>query len=270
MKVTVFNNKITGFVLSLAVGLVLVGSAFSLTATAGEETYGAENVTPQKSYTIEEMLNYALEDEYKARAEYELIIKKMDGDRPFTNILKAEETHIALLKPLFEEYGVQLPEDEAAAHTVLFESIDQALETGVQAKIDNIAMYKQFLAQDLPADLENAFTRLKSASESHLEAFQQALSGGGRDWSKKSNTANGQASVEDRGNGNWNENPSVNQFGRDRNNGQKTQACSGRNYEPEDSLRGKDTSKGNCDDEGPHGNFSQQEGSQEKSERGRR
>ena len=203
MKLNSLSNKTTSLILSLVIGLLLIGSSFGTMALAGEDQYGAENVNAEQTYTIEEMLNYAIEDEYKARAEYELIIEEMDGGRPFTNIIKAEETHIAMLTPLFEKYGIQLPADNASEHTVLPDSIDSALETGVQAEIDNIAMYEQFLSQDLPEDIEDAFIRLKNASQNHLEAFQRSLSGS-QNGARGRNSRGNRGSVEDRARGNMN------------------------------------------------------------------
>ncbi|MEF8726329.1 MAG: hypothetical protein V5A83_05275 [Candidatus Bipolaricaulota bacterium] len=181
MKITILDKesiRIT-LVLTLISGLILVGVPEVLAST-GEEPYGAENVIEDRTYTLEEMLTYAIQDEYKARAEYELIITEMDGGRPFTNIIKSEETHIALLKPLFEAHDIELPEDDAAEHTVLPENIDVALEVGVQAEIENIAMYENFLSQDLPEDVEEVFLRLKNASQNHLSAFRNASSPEGR------------------------------------------------------------------------------------------
>lgn len=125
------------------------------------------------TYTLQEMLTYAIENKYKARAEYELIIGKMDGDRPFTNIVKSEETHIALLKTLFEAHDIQMPEGDAGEHVLLPDTIDKALEIGVRAEIENIAMYEKFLSQDLTEDVESVFERLKSAFQNHLEAFKR-------------------------------------------------------------------------------------------------
>ena len=96
-------------------------------------------------------------------------------DRPFSNIAKAEETHISLLTPLFEIYGVALPDDEGDAHVVLPESLLQAYETGVTAEINNIAMYEVFLQQDLPQDVQDVFTALRDASQNHLAAFERNL-----------------------------------------------------------------------------------------------
>ena len=143
-------------------------------------------------------MNYAIQDEYRARAKYELIIEEMDCGRPFTNIIKSEETHIALFKPLFEVRGVPVPGDDGAEHIVLPESIGAALEIGVQAEIANIAMYEKFLGQNLPEDLEEVFLRLKNASENHLRAFKNAASSES-DGNRYGNSGNGRA--KGRGNG---------------------------------------------------------------------
>ncbi len=126
--------------------------------------------------TLEQMLTYALQDEYLARSEYEFIIEELEAGTPFTNIIKAEEKHIEMLIPLFEEYVFALVEDTSKEHLIVAESITQALETGVQAEIDNIAMYEFFLTLDLPDDVKDTFISLRDASEKHLEAFRRKLS----------------------------------------------------------------------------------------------
>ncbi|MCF7890178.1 DUF2202 domain-containing protein [Candidatus Bipolaricaulota bacterium] len=205
MKQSLINNKTTALFFSLIIGLLLVGSSFGTMALAGEDQYGAENVNAEQTYTIEEMLNYAIEDEYKARAEYELIIEEMDRGRPFTNIVKAEETHIAMLTSLFAKYGVELPADNAFEHTVLPNSIDSALETGVKAEIDNIAMYEQFLSQDLPEDIEDTCIRLKNGSQNHLEAFQRVLSGGNQNVGRGEKSGENRGPMKDRNKGTMND-----------------------------------------------------------------
>ncbi len=177
-----FENRIVlAALLTLVVGTLMIGGPVTVTRAATEEPYGAQNLSPdQESYTLEEMLTYAIQDEYKARAEYELIIEEMDGGRPFTNIIQSEETHISFLEPLFESHGFELPEDQASEYVVLPDTIDEALEIGVQAEIENIDMYEKFLGQDLPENVESVFERLKNASQNHLEAFERSLEGGGR------------------------------------------------------------------------------------------
>lgn len=182
----------------LQTGLILMGSLFilgtsTLTATAqGQHRYGQQPGTttttsstttysanhPSLSIahpTLEQMLYYAIEDEYNARAEYEKIIEKFGPVKPFTNIILPEERHIQALIPLYTSRGWAVPADESAAHVVVPDSIKQACEIGVQAEINNIAMYDHFLKQNLPSDVKKVFNNLKAASYNHLNAFQNKL-----------------------------------------------------------------------------------------------
>lgn len=139
---------------------------------ASTSEYGAKGTEEQIEYSLEDMLQYALEDEELAYAEYELIINELNADRPFTNIIRAEATHIEAVKNLYDTYDLEIPEINASEHVVLPSSIEEALATGVTAEIENIAMYEKFLAQELPDDVRYVFEALKKGSESHLQAFQ--------------------------------------------------------------------------------------------------
>jgi len=121
------------------------------------------------------MLTYAIQDEYLAHAEYQYILDTFGSQRPFSNIIRAEETHIAELTPLFAQYGYDLPADDAAAHLIAPADVREALETGVQAEINNIAMYELFLGMDLPDDIRIVFEELRDGSLNHLNAFRTAL-----------------------------------------------------------------------------------------------
>ncbi len=159
-----------------AVGLsILMASALTIPALAAED-YGSSAVTESGTYTIEEMLTYAIEDEYMAYAEYSEIIDSFGVTRPFSNILKAEATHIAELEALFSAYGYTLPENTAAGLVTIPADLETALSAGVQAEINNIAMYDVFLSQNLPDDVRVVFEALQAASESHLAAFERGLS----------------------------------------------------------------------------------------------
>lgn len=142
-------------------------------AAASLTGYGAAGANSDTELTLADMLTYAIEDEYLAHGEYEYIIDTFGSQRPFSNIIKAEETHISMLEPLFDQYGIALPPDQSADHLILPADIPEALQAGVQAEIDNIAMYDTFLSQDLPEDIRQIFTDLMEASEKHLEAFQR-------------------------------------------------------------------------------------------------
>lgn len=137
--------------------------------------FGSAGAFEDEDAEIAQMLVYAIQDEYVARAEYEYLIDELNAGTPFTNIIQAEVTHIEMLIPLFEAYGLEVPEDTSADHLLPAVSITEALETGVLAEINNIAMYDQFLLQDLPDDIRDAFTALRDASKNHLDAFQRKL-----------------------------------------------------------------------------------------------
>ena len=140
----------------------------------GETPFGAAALSEGKTYTVEEMLTYAIQDEYLAQAEYKVIMDAYGEQRPFINIMKAEGGHIELLLPLFTAYQITVPEDTALEHTVKPDSVHAAYEAGVTAEVNNIAMYEAFLKQeDLPDDVRAVFEALTRASGSHLRAFEQ-------------------------------------------------------------------------------------------------
>ena len=103
--------------------------------------YGSTGAAADTNLSLADMLTYAIQDEYAARAEYELILDDYGTVRPFSNILRAEETHIDTLMPLFAEYGISAPADEGAAHAVLPDNLTSAYQTGVNAEVTNIAIY---------------------------------------------------------------------------------------------------------------------------------
>ena len=174
MKNSLRDRMRTLTVVGLALLMVFGTFGFAGSAAwAGEADYGAAGAASGGDWTREELLGYARGDEQLARAEYEKIMDVFGEQRPFSNIMKAEETHIELLLPLFEAYGLEAPEDVSGAHVVIPETLAEAFETGVQAEIHNIAMYEQFLKEDLPEDVEEAFEALMKASESHLKAFER-------------------------------------------------------------------------------------------------
>jgi hypothetical protein len=137
---------------------------------------GAEAAKADQSLTLADMLTYAIQDEYLARARYQLVVEKFGAQRPFTNIIEAEYTHISALTPLFEKYNVPIPVDNARDYSKAPASLRESFEAGVKGEIENIAMYNRFLGQNVPEDVRNVFTRLRNASQNHLKAFQKGLS----------------------------------------------------------------------------------------------
>jgi len=150
-------------------------STNNVSTSSYSEGYGAACAIKDTNLTLEEMLTYAIQDEYLAHGEYDYILKTFGDQKPFSNIIKAEEKHIAELKLIFQKYEIVIPLDLSKDHLIVPTSIKNALETGVQAEIDNIAMYKRFLEQKLPDDVRATFVFLMNGSESHLSAFRKNL-----------------------------------------------------------------------------------------------
>lgn len=146
-----------------------------LSAFAGTTDFGHVGAAADQDYTLEDMLNYAIEDEYLAKAEYEKIMAEFEVTRPFSNIIKAETQHISALLPLFEKYDIAVPANTASEHVIIPDTLAEIYSIGVEAEVANIAMYEKFLADpDLPADVKAVFTALMNGSENHLKAFERA------------------------------------------------------------------------------------------------
>ena len=137
--------------------------------------YGAKGALEDEELSIVDMLRYAVQDEYLAHGEYELIMEEYGDIRPYANISLSEETHLSYLREIYASYNMDFPEDESAEHVVLPESLLDAAKTGVAAEIDNIAMYEKFLEYDLPESIETVFIILRDGSENHLRAFQNQV-----------------------------------------------------------------------------------------------
>ncbi len=143
--------------------------------TLSLEGYGAAGAMADTNLSILDMLTYAVQDEYLARGEYLTIIDHFGNRTPYSNIVRSEETHLAYLNEVYESYGIDFPADTSMDHRVIPSDLLEAAETGVQAEIDNIAMYEKFLEYDLPDNVEDVFTALMRGSQSHLMAFQKQV-----------------------------------------------------------------------------------------------
>lgn len=123
------------------------------------------------------MLTYAIQDEYRAQAEYNAIMDKYGVQKPFSNIIRSEATHIDILLPLLKAYDVAVPKNDAANRVVVPESLEKSYAAGIEAEEKNIAMYESFLKEDLPDDVRVVMERLLANSKNHLAAFARAEDG---------------------------------------------------------------------------------------------
>jgi len=128
------------------------------------------------SETEEQALIDAINDEYKAKAVYQKVLEKHGQVRPFSNIINAEQQHIDSLELLFERYDLEVPEDTLYDKVPEFETVKEACEAGVQAEIDNAALYDRLFAEVDNQDITFVFQNLRDASEkSHLPAFENCV-----------------------------------------------------------------------------------------------
>ncbi len=133
----------------------------------------------------EAALAAALQDERHAEAFYAAVMAKFGSARPFSNIMKAEQQHEAMLIDLYAAYGVAVPENGYT--TAVIEAplapvtLNEACKIGVEAEIANRDLYDATL---LPAvagypDITLVMQRLRDASEeNHLPAFQRCANRG--------------------------------------------------------------------------------------------
>jgi len=165
--------------------MILALLATAASSYAAGPGYGASAATAAiksgQAFTIVDMLRWAVEDEYLARGEYAAIMKKFGVMRPYSNIMDAEDQHLAWLKDEYAARGLAFPADGSASSVVVPADLKAAAQAGVDAEISNIDMYKAFLARPELSRPENAsvkdlFERLMRASENHLRAFRTQLS----------------------------------------------------------------------------------------------
>ena len=126
-----------------------------------------------------EALGLAINDEYKARATYKKVIEKFGEVKPFSNIINSEENHINELKNLYNKYDLEIPADEWYDKVPEFDSVAEACQAGVDAEIENAALYDELFSKIDNQDITAVFTSLRDASNNnHLPAFQRC--GGGK------------------------------------------------------------------------------------------
>lgn len=128
--------------------------------------------------TLEEALQAALDDEYRARATYRAVLDLHGDVRPFVNIVESEERHIQALRRLCERYEMRVPPDPWPSRVSAPESLEAACESAIEAERENAVLYQRLLeAAGGRSDVEEVFQNLFAASrDNHLPAFERALS----------------------------------------------------------------------------------------------
>ena len=153
-------------------------SASGLTGVSDPIQADRESITVDDP--LYDVLDTALQDEYRAEATYASALGVYGDVKPFTRIVLAEGRHVSAVARLIEKRGLPVPDWDAEAHPIPadFNQLEfaEACALGVQAEIENVAMYDELIAIGLPADVESVFLSLKTASESnHMAAFSRCM-----------------------------------------------------------------------------------------------
>lgn len=152
----------------------MLAPALALGLAAGGTAHAAIDPTDKQA------LEAALDDEYKAEATYQAILDVHGPVRPFVNIVEAERRHSAMVKRQYERFGMEVPENPYLGKVEAPESLLTACETGVEAEIENIALYDRLLPAIKDDGVRETLTYLQAASrDNHLPAFQRCVARGG-------------------------------------------------------------------------------------------
>lgn len=126
-------------------------------------------------------LREVLDDEYRAWATYDQVIRDFGAERPFINIRDAEARHIEALRTVFQRYKLEVPENTWPGRVARFASTREACEAAVEAEIANAALYDRLMRSTSRPDIVAVFDNLLRASrDRHLPAFRRCLSRGRR------------------------------------------------------------------------------------------
>ena len=154
------------------------GTANKVTTPATDvQTYGAKSAFADDSLTIDKMLQYALQDEYLARSQYESFIEAFENKPPFSNIMNAEVYHISELQKLFKSHTLDITEDFSKDYLVKADDYEKALQIAIDLELENVDMYQKFLDTNLPDDIFSTFSMLRSDSIMHTEEFKKYKTG---------------------------------------------------------------------------------------------
>ncbi len=118
----------------------------------------------------------ALDDEHRAWATYDQVVRDFGDVLPFRNIRRAEARHIAALENLCLRYGVPIPANPWPGRVARYGTLAEACAAGVDAEVENAALYERLLACTGRPDMLRVFRNLQRASqERHLLAFRRCI-----------------------------------------------------------------------------------------------
>jgi hypothetical protein len=167
-----------------------------ITVSASNDVGTQNGIEVQKTRITKQQredLKFMFQEEKLARDVY-IALGEMWEHRTFLNIQKAEQSHMNAVKRLMKKYHVRIPVDEDAIgefadkdlqelYNELIdkgsESLEEALKVGVLIEETDIDDLKE-RRKGAPRDIRRVYNRLLRGSYKHLDAFNNALAGGGK------------------------------------------------------------------------------------------
>jgi hypothetical protein len=155
------------------------GRSRSGPAAGGSEPGAATDPSSVLNDAERQALRDALDDEYRAWATYDQVIRDFGPDRPFINVREAEAKHIEALRTLFARYGLQAPANSWPGRVPHFANAREACQAGAGAEVENAALYDRLMRSTSRQDMLEVFGNLQRASQQqHLPAFRRCATGG--------------------------------------------------------------------------------------------
>jgi hypothetical protein len=125
---------------------------------------------------VREMLERALQEEYRAQYLYESVLEDYPGAAPFALIVQAEDRHVEAVQTLFARRQLAPPASSfTPAAFPSYDSLALSCAAGASAEAADASFYTPYLTRtDLPQDVRNVFKNLQAASlYNHLPAFER-------------------------------------------------------------------------------------------------
>lgn len=163
---------------TLALGVWSCGAGVDeLSPTAPQAPVIAQQSDNLASSATVEAIGEALQGEYYALFTYARVVADFGEVRPFANVVGAEQRHADSIAALLVMRGLDVPAsawDESNVPT--FDTLIEACAGGKDVELATIAMYRELLLLELPADVGKVFERHLAVSlEQHLPAFERCL-----------------------------------------------------------------------------------------------
>lgn len=178
-------------ILGLATGVALLAGGGIATAQAQDAADASPSVSAA-SADLAKALQLAREEERLARDLYRVLADTHNGAVPFSRITLSEQRHFEAIGVLLERHNVTDPSIGESAGTYTDPtlqtnyntwlaqgkvSLDKAYDVGVAVEKADIADLKSSINTVTDADVNQVLTRLLTASEHHLNAYQEAANG---------------------------------------------------------------------------------------------